>query len=368
MRAMAPHRLLFGAALAIGTALARAQDGDDAEVPRWPAAHLPRHLAAGAPRAVAWAAFLVQRDRVRPAIPAVRAALARLADDQSIESEFARLQLLDALVQLDVRLPGEELLPHAASDLLRVPALILAARSPEANASYFAARMEALGRVTDLEWRVCGNLLAAQHDPHFVAQCVRQFQFTIYVTVRDDGPRGTVIRNGHFRVRPSVEEPSGFPPVPRYHLDSANASATGADLGAVPFRRELVRGCDRPAGVFELGGELCELDVRADPHAAQVAWLTANGGAATQAACSRERALSVRWQDEADLRRSATAAQEVLAQDFAAMVDELRQNGRLLQGDAEAAKPNVRIALSDERRDRTQRLPEVETLLLAAPK
>src|SRR5262249_10195499 len=122
------------------------------------------------------------------------------------------------------------------------------------------------------------------------------------------------------------------------------------------------------AGVFELGGELCELDVRADPHAAQVAWLTANGGAATQAACNRDRALSIRWQDEADLRRSATAAQEVLAQDFAAMVDELRQRKRLLHGDAETAKPNVRIALWDQRRDRTQPLPKPETLLRDAPK
>ena len=365
---MARSRSLLGAALAIGTALAQTQDGDDAKVPRWPAAQLQGHLTAGSPREVAWAGFLVQRDRVRPAIPAVRAALARLAGDQSIESEFARLQLLDALLQLDVRLPGEQLLPHAESDLLRVPALILAARSPEANAGYFMARMEALGRVTDLEWRVCGNLLAAQHDPRFVAQCVRQVEFAIVVTVSDGGRRGICIGCGHYSVRPYVGEPSGFPPVPRYLLDSANASATGAELGAVPFRRELVRGCDRPDGVFELDGELCELDVRADPRKAQVAWLTANGGAATQAACGRDRALSIRWQDEADLRRSATAAQEVLAQDFEAMLDELRQQKRLLQGDAETAKPNVRIALWDQRRDRSQLLPKPETLLGDAPK
>ena len=95
---------------------------------------------------------------------------------------------------------------------------------------------------------------------------------------------------------------------------------------------------------------------------------TANGGAATQAACNRDRALSVRWQDEADLRRSATDAQEALAQDFAAMLDELRQRKCLLQEDAETAKPNVRISLWDERRDRTQALPKAGTLLRDASK
>jgi len=165
-------------------ALARAQDDAEPDAtPRWPSSELPAHLAVDEPREVAWAGFLVQRDKVRAAIPAVRRALARLAGQDKIGPELARLQLLDALIQLDVRVPGEELLPHA-SGMLRVPALILAAKSPEANASYFATRMAEI-KGPDLEWRVCGNLLAAQRDPRFVAQCMRQFEFAIDITVRD---------------------------------------------------------------------------------------------------------------------------------------------------------------------------------------
>jgi hypothetical protein len=166
-------------------AFARAQDDEASEAPHWPADSLPSHLAADDPREVAWAGWLVQRDRVRAAVPAVRRALARLGDRHETEGGLARLHLLDALIQLDVRLPGEELLPHAACGMLRVPALILAARSPEVNAAYFAARMESLDKSPDLEWRVCGNLLAAQHDPRFVARCLRQLEFAIEITVRD---------------------------------------------------------------------------------------------------------------------------------------------------------------------------------------
>jgi hypothetical protein len=171
--------------LLLCAAFLRAQDDADADAaPRWPAGSLPEHLAADDAREVAWAGWLVQRDKVRAAIPALRRALARLAGQDKREPELARLQLIDALIQLDVRVPGEELLAHASSGILRVPALILAAKSPEANAAYFAARMAAI-EWPDLEWRVCGNLLAAQRDPRFVAQCVRQFEFAIDITVRD---------------------------------------------------------------------------------------------------------------------------------------------------------------------------------------
>jgi hypothetical protein len=187
-------RLLLAPTLLLGAAFARGQDGADA-APHWPVRDLPSHLAADDPGKVAWAAYLVLRDRVRAAIPAVRQALARLSTDATIESEIARLELLDTLIQLDVRLPGEELLPHAARGMLRVPALILAAKSPEANSAYFATRMAALDKTPDLEWRVCGNLLAAQRDPRFIARCVRQLEFAIDITVRDDkqpmgGPSG----------------------------------------------------------------------------------------------------------------------------------------------------------------------------------
>ena len=136
---------------------------------------------------VAWAAYLVRRDRVRVAVPAVRLALARLAGCDELIEKVARLHLLDTLIQLDVRVPGEELLPHATG-LLRVPALILAAKSPEANSAYFATRFAALAESPDLEWQVCGNILASLREPGFTASCLRIFQFSLRIEVTDGRP------------------------------------------------------------------------------------------------------------------------------------------------------------------------------------
>src|SRR5262245_14744949 len=181
-------RMLVPTLLLCAAFVCAQDDADTDAAPRWPADSLPAHLAADDAREIAWAGFLARRCKVRAAIPAMRQPLARLAGQNEIEPELARLQLIDALIRLDVSVPGEELLPHAGAAVLRVPLLILAAKSPEANASYFAARMAAI-EWPDLEWRVCGNLLAAQRDPRFVAQCVRQLEFAIDITIRDDVPR-----------------------------------------------------------------------------------------------------------------------------------------------------------------------------------
>src|SRR5689334_3695800 len=150
--------------------------------PDWRSEELAAHLAAPALREVAWAAWFVRRDQVRALVPAVRAALARLAGDDTLESQLARLQLLDALIQLEVRLPGEELLPHAFGPLC-VPALLLAAKCPRQNFTYFQERMATMDRGGDLEWQVCGNLLAAQAAPGFAAACLRELLLPLRVVV-----------------------------------------------------------------------------------------------------------------------------------------------------------------------------------------
>jgi hypothetical protein len=154
------------------------------EVPRWPANELPRHLASEDPAEVAWASYLVQQGQVRAAVPAVRRALARLASRNELDWRLARLHLLDTLIGLGVRVPGEEVLPHAI-DELRVPALILAAQSPEVNSRYFAARFAATANAPDLEWQVCGNMLASLREPGFTLSCVQSLCFSLHIKVTD---------------------------------------------------------------------------------------------------------------------------------------------------------------------------------------
>lgn len=156
--------------------------------PTWRADELPRRLAAADLDEVVWAAHLVTRDRVRGAVPAVRQALARLVGRSGFDGELARLHLLDALIQLEVKVPGEELLPHTSAACLRVPALLLAAKGGAANSRYFATRFAELASAPDLEWQACGDQLAALREPHFVAGCLWQVEFALCVEVVGGGP------------------------------------------------------------------------------------------------------------------------------------------------------------------------------------
>ena len=183
-------RLLLPLLLLGLLATGRAQDENQPVPParHWSAAEQLRRLGEPSPRDIAWAAYLVRRAGAARTVPALRGALARLQGHDDDEGLQARLQLLDALLAADARLPGEELLPHATG-MLRVPALLLAAKSPEVNSAYFQVRMAALADEPDLEWRACGNLLAAQRDPRFLADCVRHFAFVVELTVVDERRR-----------------------------------------------------------------------------------------------------------------------------------------------------------------------------------
>jgi len=169
------------AALLLASAL-RPQD-DDHQPPKWSREELARHLAASDLADVAWAGWFVSRDKLRALVPDVRRALARFQGTDGLEGELARLELLDCLVQMHVRLPGEELLPHAIG-YLRVPALVIAAFSPCQNLSYFAARMEQED-LAESEWIACGNMLATHAATGFAADCLRGLEWPLTVVVRD---------------------------------------------------------------------------------------------------------------------------------------------------------------------------------------
>jgi len=167
------------AALALLCGPVRAQDDPTRH---WRPAELAIHLRAEEPTEVAWAAWRAGEDGRRDLVRPLRAALARLAGQDDCEGQLVRLYVLDAMLRLDARVPGEELLPHAVG-MLRAPALLLAANTPLANTAYFRARFDDEGQ--DLEWQACGNLLAAQNAPGFAAACLAHCELELSVDVRD---------------------------------------------------------------------------------------------------------------------------------------------------------------------------------------
>lgn len=134
---------------------------------------------------VACAAREVAEGRLKAAVPAVRARLAGMVGCDEEPELLTRLCLLDALVRCRVVLPGEELLPHAVR-YLRTPCLILAAMAPRVNTYYFEQRFFGAEQF-DAEWRICGNMLAAQAVPRFTARCLADYCRRLVIRVRDGG-------------------------------------------------------------------------------------------------------------------------------------------------------------------------------------
>src|SRR5262245_59435744 len=172
-------RLHAAPALALLLGLAAAQEDP---TQRWRPAELAVHLRAEEPTEVAWAAWRAGEDGRRELLRPLRAVLARYAGQDDSEGQLVRLFVFDALLRLDARVPGEELLPHATG-ALRAPALLLAAKAPLANPAYFRARFDQGSE--DLEWQACGNLLAAQNAPGFAAACLARCELELRVDVRD---------------------------------------------------------------------------------------------------------------------------------------------------------------------------------------
>jgi hypothetical protein len=100
-----------------------------------------------------------------------------------------------------------------------------------------------------------------------------------------------------------------------------------------------------------------------EPQDAYRAWLRANGGQRTRAACAPRAELTHRWRGASALRRVVAKEQHDAELLFAAMVRELATAKVLLRADAKVAKANVRLLIDDQRGDSRQALPTVDSLL-----
>ena len=329
-------------------ALAQVADVPPAE---WSLAQVCARLDGNDPAEAAWAAHVAGEKKMTGAIASLKAALPRLVSPTA-DSLRARWHVLDALLLLDAELTADELLPHATG-ALRVPALLLAAKRPAANRKYFEARMAALDGHEDLEWRVCGNQLAALHEPTLAKRCLQRLQFELQLTVIDERSKPM---HGDGLPLPRAPEPENpaFPPASYHELEQDNARCrTFAGCQAIAWRR-----------VPPPSRAVPELP-RCDPARAFADWLMAAGGEMTAAACAETSSqLEYRWRGVARLRQDVRAIQQQQQRAFAAMLRELVTSGELPAEDAARCRHTLQLTLFDQRGDRPRPLPTPAELLL----
>jgi hypothetical protein len=182
---------------------------------------------------VAWAAHRAGEAHDVTQVSALKKALKSWTDVAGTEAELVRLQLLDALLRLDAKLPGNELVPLAMEPRTLIPALVLLAQQPRLNEcalfDLFRSGPSAFspGPFDEkyLRTLVIGDLLASQKTPGFAALVWRQLDLRLQVRVispelpcHPEHSLPPSHRPCHWPVVP------GFPPDPHFGFQQCTAN------------------------------------------------------------------------------------------------------------------------------------------------
>lgn len=169
---------------------------------------------------IAWAAHTHAEFRLDGCVPELRAKLASIAEQKGEERDFTALAILDALIQADKDVPGEEIAPFLGS-LTRCSAFTLLRRQPRKNLSQLIA-LHAELRQSSALWLACGEVIAdsvgkkSEARAAFALALLRA-PILLLVEVQDAGAEPVSLAYGmgiSGCVR--LKEPVGFPPTVQY--------------------------------------------------------------------------------------------------------------------------------------------------------
>lgn len=313
-------------------------------------------LASDEPARVAWGAALAGRLRLREAVPGLRAALRAWTRSGDEEAGRVRYFLLDALAELGTGLPGEELAPQLEGYLLP-PALVIAARDPEAHGALLFALLQAHWEQGDPDVRqAAGNLLAATKAAGFAAFLMRRLPLRLHVTVRDEDPAmmgvGTGGAGASFEVR-SVALPSSYPPVPRYRLTTqAEHGARLLAAGTTPVYWRRTEDERRGLVVEERRSAVSE------PGPSVHRWLsTLLRNDLERLGLRLFRCELVRFEDAESYVRQVVAWRAEIEAAYADVARRLVVRGALTEAEAGALELPLEVEVADERVDRSVALP-----------
>ncbi|MFY9344313.1 MAG: hypothetical protein WAT39_17610 [Planctomycetota bacterium] len=304
---------------------------------------------------VAWGGYLAAEARLEACIPDLRARLAGLKQREGDEWHCAVSALLDALIQTDAVVPGEELVPFLDFSSATI---VLLARKADGNRAVllrmFRRHFEGQGPILGLtdELQACGNLLANLRDAAFELELLRT-PLLIEVAVTDDGFsfRSTIGSSvsvcGQFRAR------DGFPPIARHELYRGNGPPA---LLVAPGPVAVFRA----RSWFHDGVRCSTFNVHPDRREARNAWLCQLLGASRRPLIDAiDRRREVEWKGAEPLRAFAQQCRHETEQAWRALVAACIEAKLLAADAAHEPLPRITIELCDERQHQATPLPEL---------
>lgn len=365
-RAALRHTPTATLVLAIAVAAARAQEGTP---PPPDAATLLRQLASADANDIAWAAHHARELGDKQFQKALRTAFATWRSAQTEHAARARLHLLDAMIALDVRQPGSELLPLIDDDELGTAAFVLLVREPKVNEADLLTLFRRDWPELDRDFRTqrdrrtlaIGNLLAEQGTPGFAACLAKGLQLQLTTSVRSpqhEPAQRVFAIGGPGDPQPREPEP-GWPAPPAFVIDHplfqmvAPAIAMPSSAAASVSRR--VHSAERlQSFTFKLGKRTLEGTAPAPGDALH--WL-ATAARLTDALPAREAVVVDTGQPITAERLTAVRAD--MQRFLSALRQRLVERGALTEAEAAAMDIQVELTIEDQRTDKRTPLPPV---------
>ncbi len=306
-------------------------------------------LRSDSPATIAWGGFFAAEHRVVETGAQLSAALEKVRDPKSQEARLAAAALLDGLVRIGARPDAAVLEPFVARGV--PPALILAARRPEAHVEALRTCFDGRNASPDMGWLLAGNLLVQAEAEGFAEIVCSGLRLRLRVRVVDPGSAGGGGRSRQTsRGDGVVQVPDGFPPIVRYEL-SRSPSFGSLVVSAGP-PRVFARRRTYERKKFSIGTTR-----RWSPDEVRYEWLRTL--AVSKPPFELESALQVEWHDPGSMRESVDAKREEIQAQFTKHLRLLVQRGHIDQNLANTLAVAIDVRVTDLRSDKALPLPAV---------
>jgi hypothetical protein len=314
-------------------------------------------LASSEARDIAWGAYLSGKLDLTGRAPVLATALALASEDESTESEYVRIALLDALIRLKADVEPELLLKLFKQGYRAETIILLVYAMPRSQAVLLDL---ADGWLDGTEWTAACNMLADAKTPGFAALLLRHVHVSVTVTVQDESTlgRGHGIGCGggirHGSLYPLVK-PEGFPPLFYYSL---SRYPHGGSTVIAPGREAVYMASQSyPAPDPRTAATKAYSQGPSGDLLAYIAEMLNTSPEALELKDYVSR--TVMWTDPATYVSDVNEIRSEIVRAHAALRKELVDASLMTKVEARAIAPNIEITVEDERGNRKPRLPRL---------
>jgi hypothetical protein len=301
-----------------------------------------RDLASNDPATLAWAACRAGDYQVPGAVPLLQRLLESPPAMTARERSALLDVVLDALIQLQARLPASAIARF--TEERPVHQLVLLANAIDRESTL----LEAFSGASGLRWYAIANMLLQDRSPGLARRLVTTLRLHVIITVADGDETATSGGSSSAGVGDGIgENPVGYPPHAQYRLE-LGARTGFLVLGTGPRIVYYSRTVSRR---FQFGESETVIDGPGDED--RLSYLRAMLGPATDSGLRGDTVLSIRWSTPDALIQRIEGVRADVRRRYYVLIDALVRSSYLTSDVAATLSPTIDLQLVDRRKDQS---------------